>query len=324
MRSLISDIPDDILSGVVFGFLKGSLLPLRHVSKRWNAIALYVIGSLRLRRHCSRPPSGYGGAIELDMTTECFDHHMDDEISYYLSKYRGVEALYLDGVLTDVCAVSETCIAIERKATALTTLSLGSNLIDMFSVEHVSKMLRSQPSITRLHLDCTEIGVHEVKVICFALLHHNTIEILDLSSNNVGNEGVKYISNFLCRNTSITTLNLADTSIQDEGAASLANALRRNTSLLHLDLQGNYITSIGANHICNALCSNSTLKLLNLESNSIGDDGALSFCDMLRVNTSLTELVLVDNDIGEIGFAALKKEHRNSSITIWLGSDDNI
>ena len=153
--------------------------------------------------------------------------------------------------------------------------------------------LKTNASLTALHLRCSEFGAATAVAFGTALRTNSTLTTLDLSSNHdFGNDGAAALADGLHTNTSLLTLNLSFCRIKDGGATALAEALRMNATLTELSLHDNDIADAGAAAFAGALRTNTALKSLSLRENRIHWAATNALREAVRLNTTLKDLDL--------------------------------
>ncbi|CAF4073036.1 unnamed protein product [Rotaria sordida] len=163
--------------------------------------------------------------------------------------------------------------------------------------QHLAEALRSNMTISSLHVSLIEIKLEGIKYLTNALQNNTTMTTLMLIENNIQNEGVQHLAYALERNYTLTKLTLQNNDVGDEGIEYLSIALEKNTTLTALDLGNNNITNQGASHLAKALRKNRTLTSLDLRVGLIDADGAKSLSMAIKENKTLQELWIRYNDI---------------------------
>ncbi|ORZ15524.1 hypothetical protein BCR41DRAFT_353988 [Lobosporangium transversale] len=192
------------------------------------------------------------------------------------------------------------------KSSHLCKLSFGMRLRSMRASDF-RRLINSLEVLVTLDLASNSIGNKETLALSKVLRTNTSLTNLNLRYNSIGDEGALALSEALKTNTSLTNLDLRYNSIGNEGALALSEALKTNTSLTDLDLTWNSIGNEGALALSKALKTNSCLTKLNLWNNSIGNEGALALSEALKTNTSLTNLNVSHNSIGNEGALALSE-----------------
>ncbi|KAF9960013.1 hypothetical protein BGZ72_008212 [Mortierella alpina] len=199
--------------------------------------------------------------------------------------------------------------------------------------------LKTNSTLTDLHLVGNSIGDSGAQALAAALKTNTTLTILNLVGNSIMDDGARALSKALKINSTLTTLDLRDNLIGYDGLLALSEIVRTNSTITTVNVRGNligidstltfydalksksivldlYHSSIGNEGVwalAEAARSNSTLMTLDLGSNSIGDIGALALCLILRSNTTLTTLGLRVNSIGNSGALALSQALKTNS-----------
>jgi hypothetical protein len=156
-------IPEEIVAHMLHGFLRGSLLPLRCVSRRWNAAILHAIslcGSLRVRKVPLESLALYEGAVAYDL-------------SY---SYMG-----------------DSCIESVRSAVAnarVTTLDLRYNEISYQGARALRDVLEANNTIAMLNFHNNRIGDDGTRFLADLVTLKSCIHTLVLSSNSINERGI--------------------------------------------------------------------------------------------------------------------------------------
>ncbi|KAL1512428.1 hypothetical protein AB1Y20_005683 [Prymnesium parvum] len=195
-------------------------------------------------------------------------------------------------------------------------LSHTRNKIGDEGAAHIAEALKTNATLTSLHLTSNNIGAEGAAHIAETLKTNTTLTSLNLRDNRIGDEGAAHIAETLKTNATLTSLNLRDNRIGDEGAAHIAETLKTNTTLTSLHLHNNRIGAEGAAHIAEALKTNATLTSLHLDDNRIGGEGAAHIAEALKTNATLTSLHLDENNIGAEGAAHIAEALKtNATLT---------
>jgi hypothetical protein len=126
-------VPEDIMSCLFHDYLRGSMLALRVVSRRWDRLILGAVGlhgSLRVRHLPVTVPAGYSGRVALDLSNK----QMDVSCVPFL-----VEALCTNDNLT--------------------ALDFSGNNIGDAGVESLGGALRVNASLTLIFLNDNRMGM---------------------------------------------------------------------------------------------------------------------------------------------------------------------
>ncbi|KAF9578686.1 hypothetical protein BGW38_005403, partial [Lunasporangiospora selenospora] len=202
-----------------------------------------------------------------------------------------------------------------RTNSTLTTLDLYKNKIGDNEAMVLAEALEINSTLVTLNLNENDIGDYGAKVLAEALKINSTLTALDLFYNKIGVYGAKALAEALKINSTLTTLNLDYNNIGDNGTKALAEALKINSILTTLNLYSNNIGNDGAKALAVALKINSNLTTLDLNHN-IGVDGAKALAEALKINSTLTTLNLLTNKIGVDGAKALAEALKiNSNLT---------
>ena len=189
--------------------------------------------------------------------------------------------------------------------TTVTRLHLSHNKIDAAAAASLANALLTNTTLTVLVLSRNKLGAEGVAALANALQTNKTLTKLSLFKNNLDAAAAAALANALQTNTSLTVLDLTENNLGAEGVAALANALQTNTTLSELDLSRNNLGAEGVAALANALQTNTTLTVLNLPVNNFGADGVAALANALQTNTTLAMLDLSDNNLGAEGVAAL-------------------
>ncbi|KIC75377.1 hypothetical protein DB41_HN00090 [Neochlamydia sp. TUME1] len=201
--------------------------------------------------------------------------------------------------------------------TSLTELHLLGNEIGPEGASALAKSLENNSSLIKLGLSSNKIGPEGASALAKSLENNSSLIKLGLSSNEIGPEGASTLAKSLESNSSLTELGLSSNKIGPEGANALAKSLETNSSLIKLDLSSNKIGPEGASTLAKSLKSNTSLTMLDLSRNVICHEGASALAKSLETNSSLTKLKLRVNWIGLKGASALAKSLKsNTSLTM--------
>ncbi|KAF0429116.1 RNI-like protein [Gigaspora margarita] len=113
----------------------------------------------------------------------------------------------------------------------LKSLNLNSNYYQ-FGSERVNTLLEAlydNTALNTLDLHNNKIDIEGGRIIAKFLCKNTTLIHLDLSSNNLGSEGGEALANALCKNTMLTFLYFHDNNIGSKGGKALANGFARIT-----------------------------------------------------------------------------------------------
>ena len=190
----------------------------------------------------------------------------------------------------------------------LTELYFCHNNIGIEGCRELAKLLqRGDATLKILDLEDNQVG-NGVEILVEALRTNRSVTKLHLSNNMIEDDGVAALAIALQSNTTLTTLDLNNNDIGDDGVETLADALQSNATLTTLHLNKNKIGNDGVAALAATLQSNATLATLYLRTNMINDDGVETLADALKSNTSLKRLDLRgNNDISEKGKIMLLK-----------------
>ena len=136
-------------------------------------------------------------------------------------------------------------LAIEKNPQiSLQNLDLTANEIGNTGIAALAKMLKTNQSLTSLHLMGCQIEDLGAKKLAEALKKNTALQTLDLSHNNIRPEGGKELAEALKKNRTLRSLDLDHSNILLPGITALKNVLARshNTSLLTLSIEGNTIS----------------------------------------------------------------------------------
>lgn len=182
----------------------------------------------------------------LDLSHNQISESGADSLSKALKDNNTLNKLYLsynqikeDGAQS----IGEDLLA-NNQVIAIEYLDLSGNHIGDRGVNHISKGIKNNKTITELHLSNNQIKNNgDFPSLNDALKGENTIKVLNLSNNQIQDEGAKSIGEAVQKNKSITELILSDNQIEDEGAQWLSKYLENNRiKILHLT--GNKIDEI--------------------------------------------------------------------------------
>ena len=113
-------------------------------------------------------------------------------------------------------------------------LDLGQNCVGATGGLALSKMLRSNKSLTSLNLSFNNIGNEGATALTSALLRNRTLRCLRLRRCGISNQGAQGISQHLPRMHGLKELILAKNEITTEGSMALLNGIRNNVEIEYL------------------------------------------------------------------------------------------
>jgi len=219
----------------------------------------------------------------------------------------------LPGPLKLVVSGLDAARAASQLPARVTALRLEDCELDLQCVTALCDALRTNATLTTLHLLGVGVGEAGAAALGNALRTNKTLKELYIGADNISDGGAAALGEALRTNTTLTELNLGVNGIGATGAASLAQELRMNATLTALHLGGNRFGAAGAASFGEALQANATLTLLSLADNGIGDAGAAALGEALRTNTTLAVLFLANNGIGDAGATTLGNALRTNA-----------
>eukprot|EP01041_Mallomonas_annulata_P002145 gene2145-4177_t len=151
------------------------------------------------------------------------------------------------------------------------------------SVDHFSRLLAHQSSLTALSLRYNHVGDHGMRLLSQALMANDTLTSLNLDSNKICVGGANSIARTLVQVQRLKELRLSANRLGDEGARAIAEALKCNYSLTKVDLGYNGIGVSGLVAIGTALEKNNTLTRLAVWGNSFDDEAGRMYFDLARL-----------------------------------------
>jgi len=242
-------------------------------------------------------------------------------------------AHYFKGTFNNILEILEL---LKTNSTVI-KLSLSSLYINDIEMEHVSNMLQSNKTITKLWIIGCSLTENSITILADTLRINTTLVTLNISNNNIGNNGMMKIYRAINENQDSHLTNLyvdQNNIIYDENITNFMLSLRNPTfpylDNSHISSLSNIITSSGFNIICkhletnqfinlnklkfvgnlsdiflSELCTvlkkNKTIKFLDLSHNKFNSLSFLNLGEMLRVNTTLLKLNLNYSYINTIG-----------------------
>lgn len=245
--------------------------------------------------------------------------------------------------------------AVQTLTPALSTirhLSLGNNSLGDAGMVHLAAIVKTNASLTALHLVEADFGVVGSKALAEALHNHTALTDLALARNALGPDSALHFAILLRNNHSLTSLNFNDNYLRRRGVQCLLTALFVNQTLKELGFLNNSLdegedlklevlcinrgltslnlseiplTSQEYDNLCSALTHyNDTVTLLNLSETSLSRDQIIALADMLKHNQTLLSLSLNDNKIDSEGAEALANGLQHNQALFHLGlSGDN-
>lgn len=309
-RSISSNnfsIPDIIMIELMHNFLRGELLELRCVSKRWNMLVFRAIGycaALRIKEIPDgfRPkvvPEGYDGALEI--------------------------CLKINTCRREFMRILAVRDLMHSNVVPIVSLTLERIMLETDGTELLANAIYGTDSLKTLNLLKSRIRGEDVKILADALCQNSSIRSLCIVSNYFWCIGAQAIATVLRANSNITSLELRYNGIGAEGGRALADALLVNTSLVSLDLQNNNIKE-GAQAFAESLRINSHLTALKLGDNQIGFDGTRAIAEALHVNRGLKCLNIISRATAVQGLVgALRVNTTLTSLTTgWIEDRDAV
>ena len=221
-----------------------------------------------------------------------------------IQEMRFVDTDFLGGSLCQVCKGIEMSQSLKKVYFV--------NVVNEITVEDdtLTNMLRSNTSMTELHLSENGLGNKGVAAVVAGLLNNSTLQVLDLRSNDIGKKGAESLATLLRSNGTLTTISLGSNVLGDdsESIRVLAEALSASR-IQRLDLSNNSITVEGSHILANKLAQNQVLQDLNLSfNNGIGDQGACAMAEMLTTNSMLQSLSMRRCNISNEGLTSFSKK----------------
>ena len=260
----------------------------------------------------------YGSGVWLTVLLECVRECKQDNISFQANLARElgssfeVQTLRQTNGTIDAASVIVLAEALKSNTT-LTELHVSGNGIGDAGAAGLAEALKSNTTLTVLKIYGNDIGEAGAAGLAEALKSNTTLTVLNISGNGIGDAGAAGLAEALKSNTTLTELDIFHNLIGEAGAAGLAEALKSNTTLTELDVSHNRIGHAGAAGLAEALKSNTTLTVLKIDGNDIGDAGAAGLAEVLKSNTTLTVLKIYGNDIGDAGAAGLAEAFKSNT-----------
>lgn len=174
---------------------------------------------------------------------------------------------------------------------SITRLDLGHNPMigTQKGMMYLSTALKINTSITQLHLNHNAYTVEATKSLMKVIEFSSNIKILFLK-NSLGIECIKYLSTSL-RNCHITQLDLRDNHFGETGAKYISSCLAINKSITHLRIGSNNIGDKGTKYLSNSLKNNTTITYLDYGENQIGEEGRKLIAEVLSINTTIRQIM---------------------------------
>jgi hypothetical protein len=112
----------------------------------------------------------------------------------------------------------------------------GNNELCDSGTFHIAEKLRTNTSLTELHLYTCGITSEGAGYVAKALTINNSLEILNLGGNKLEDEGVDHLASALRNNCKLKSLELSSCGMTDKGLKYITDSLQHNESLEELKL----------------------------------------------------------------------------------------
>lgn len=206
----------------------------------------------------------------------------------------------------------------------LTDLYLWSCQVDLQSLEHLCKCLRSNQHLETLALSCNRLDDNGALWIGDMILHNDTLKRLHLDRNLLTATTAGYLGLALTQNTTLKSLDLSRNRIKSAGVWALGVALRRNKALNMIDLSNN---SMGPETAPQALCElfkkDGAITEIILSGNRIGDAGVEQIAHSIRENKILKKMELDSVGMTSSGFKVLCEALKDNDALEFLSVNKN-
>ncbi|XP_068113546.1 NACHT, LRR and PYD domains-containing protein 14-like isoform X1 [Hyperolius riggenbachi] len=192
------------------------------------------------------------------------------------------------------------CEGLKEPGCTLQDLRLDFSDLTSSCCEHIGALLKTNRSITVLHMKDNDIKDAGAKLLCEGLLNPGCpLKELRLHESNITSDSCEDLKSVLLKNHTLTVLDLTDNNLQDSGMKILCEALRDPTcTLQELNLQHTDLSPDACQDIGSVITVNRSLHHLDLTWNSIKDSGVKVLCEALKnPNCTLKELRLYGCDL---------------------------